>query len=95
MKKISVVKVAMFRVVDQYTREDKCVVISKCPVSKPLREAKAFVNECLAKHFACVAECEEKGPMPTAMADMLLAACQKANPCVLVFDMINEEEGAS
>ena len=67
MKKVSMVKVAMFRVVDQYTREDKCVVISKCPVSKPLREAKAFVNECLAKHFACVAECEEKGPMPTAI----------------------------
>ena len=44
MKKVSMVKVAMFRVVDQYTREDKCVVISKCPVSKPLREAKAFVK---------------------------------------------------
>jgi hypothetical protein len=95
MKKVSMVKVAMFRVVDQYTREDKCVVISKCSVSNPLREAKAFVNECLAKHFTCVAECEEKGPMPPAMADMLLAACQKANPCVLVFDMINEEEAAS
>ena len=95
MKKVSVVKVALFRVVDQYTREDKCAIISMCPVSKSIEEAKTFFNECMAKHFACIAECEEFGPMPMNMAQMLIDSSKKATPLLMVFNLLDDERAAS
>ena len=93
--KISKVKVAIFRVVDKYTREDKFVIASMCPVSKPIAEAKDFFNDCLAKHFACVAECEEHGPLSFKKAQTMIDAFQKATSCVMVFNLLDEERNAS
>ncbi len=91
MKKFSVVKVALLRVVDQYTREDKCVIISAYPVTKPIKEVKAFFDAGLAKHFACIAECQEQGPLPLKMAQAMIDACRKESPCVMVFNLLDEE----
>ena len=95
MKKISMVKVAVFRVVDQYTREDQFAIISMCPVSKPIKEAKAFFNKCLAKHFACVAECEEFGPMPLEMAQIMTDSAKRETPLLMVFNLLDDERAAS
>ena len=90
----SKVKVAVFRVVDQYTRANQMVIASMLPVSKPIEEAKAFFNEGMAKHFAYVAECEEYGPLSIKKAKQMIDAFQKATPCVLVFNLLGEERSA-
>lgn len=45
--KISKVKVAVFRVVDQYTHEDKFIIASMFPASKPITEVKSTFNNIL------------------------------------------------
>ena len=93
--KSSKVKVATFRIVDHYTRENKFVIVSMYPVSKTIKEAKSFFNGCLEKHFACVAECEEYGPLPSVMAQTMTDTFQRANPCVMVFNLFGEERAVS
>ena len=95
MKKNSMVKVALLRVVDQYTREDKCVIVSAYSVTKPIKEVKNFFNGCLAKHFACIAECQEQGPLPLKLAQKMADACRRESPYVLVFDLLDDERAAS
>ena len=95
MNKVRKVKVLMFRMVDQFTRKDRFVIVSQCSVSKDVEEAKTFFNEGLAKHFVCVAECEKHGPMPLKKAQAMSDACRKANPYVMVFNFPDDERAAS
>ena len=95
MNKVRKVKVLLFRMVDQVTRENRFIIVSLCPVSKDIEEVKAFFNKGLSKHFVCVAECEEHGPLPLKMAQALSNACKKANPCVMVFNFTDDERAVS
>ena len=91
MKKISKVKVAVFHVADQYTRENICTIISMYPVSANIEHARAFFNEFLAGNSACVTECKDLGTFSPMKAQKTIDTFRRENLYTMVLNLINVE----